>query len=413
MVGGICLGFLACNPAVFEGSSPVAEGGEGGESADRSGADETLGGAADATGLPHPANGGSAGSLSFSTGGTASFACEKDEQVCKGSVLYGCNITRTGLEPLVDCAKAAPNGFCDVEGENGPTCAHPVCESGAKRCEGTTLYSCDKHGQYVGTVDPKACPPAPDPAPVCEPDTWRCSNGSVQVCLEQGQWSAPAACESGWHCADLGGSGECITNACTAGTTVCLGNQVGSCATDEQSLSDVSLDCKTQGQVCTAEGACSGTAQDQMGPSPDSKGDVKDWVDLLILDVHTDRTLTELAMHLDLTSAGEVGFLVYEHKNGGYTLELDDATSVEAGDSVFTSHPLDFQLKAGHRYVLGVRVAAPGSYYLQVVYKSRKLSFANVVGAKGYDGDYQSLPDYLDPNDYESQLRITTAPPAP
>jgi hypothetical protein len=150
-----------------------------------------------------------------------------------------------------------------------------------------------------------------------------------------------------------------------------------------------------------------------MGPTPDSLGDVKDWVDLLILDVHTDRTLTELAAHLDLATGGEVDWLVYEYENGGYDLKHQDTTQVEAGDATFASHPLDVQLNAGHRYVFGVRVAAQGSFYLQVVYASRRLTFANVVGAKGYDGDYKNLPNYLDPNDYESQLRITTAPPAP
>jgi hypothetical protein len=329
-------------------------------------------------------------------------------------VLYGCNITQTGLEPLVDCAQAAPNGFCDSEGENGPICAHPVCDPGSSRCEGTTLYTCDKHGQYVGKVDVKACPPPPGATPICEPDARRCQDGLFQVCSEDGlKWSNAAACPSGWHCADLGGSGECIVNVCQAELATCLGDQAGPCGPNESEVSYVTQDCKAQGMVCTAVGDCAATAVDQMGPTPDSKGDVKDWVDLLILDVHTDRTLTELAAHLDLATAGEVGWLVYEYENGGYSLKHEDTTSVDAGDAVFASHPLDVQLKAGHRYVFGVRVAAQGSFYVQQVYKSRRLTFANVVGSKGYDGDYKNLPSYLDPNDYESQLRITTAPPAP
>jgi hypothetical protein len=178
----------------------------------------------------------------------------------------------------------------------------------------------------------------------------------------------------------------------------------------------VSLDCQAQGEVCSYVGTCMSSVVDTLGPNATPQWDAEGWLVFDLIDVHSDRTLTGLGLHLALVDAGQLTFLVYEWKNPGYELVREDATDVEGADAVFESHALAVPLLAGKRYMLGALMQAPGQMYLEEVTKNRRLSFGFHYGGtmreEGVEIDYHSVPSETDFNDYEPELHITTALPA-
>lgn len=395
-----------------------AQGGDGGD-----GNDSPSGGTNNAGGSPPSAAGGATGFItggSSNTGGSG-FAvdqsCRADQTQCVGNVLYGCDLNRNMFTPLIDCSTGDKNRYCNPKGKSGAACDWRDCTPGESHCTSTWLYTCNADGHWLTRQDEKACPLPPGPDPICEPHTSVCANGVLTVCQDSGlAYSAPLACESGWHCIDQGEYDPCIRNACEPGTDACLGNQTGKCASDGQSLDPIALDCQALGKVCAGTG-CVWSAEDQLAPEPDETDTTTGVTELLMVDVHSDRVLVKLTTQLELTSGGLLHWLVYEGGSTGYELLHDETSTISdsslpLGASHLSSEPMTVPLKAGRRYAFGLSlVSAKGSFLRQGVQSGRALSFGNVYGGNSYEGDYQVLPADLDPNDFEPRIGITTTLP--
>jgi hypothetical protein len=419
LVGVLSLAVFGCGRTANQrsGSSQVdAQGGDG------------SGGASGSTGhlgSPDGSDGGSSGasfnSWGSSTGGSgfgSNQSCHATQTQCMGNVLYGCDLDLDHLAPLVDCTTTNPDGYCNPQAKGGPACDVRACHPNETRCMNTTLFTCGVDSHWLpGAEDQKVCPPPPKPDPICEPFTSVCADSLFKVCLESGlAYSAPSACDGDRHCLDLGDYDQCIPNACQPGTTVCLGNQVGVCASDGQSLSQVTLDCPAQGEICI-DVLCGWSVGDGLGQRAGHGNSVNGVVELLMVDVHTDRTLLALTSFLDLTTRSTIHWLVYESGSAGYELVLDTTTTAPAGnEGVGTdpiANPLNLPLRAGKRYVFGMSVSGKGYFYRESTLGGHELSFGRVYGSNAFEGDYHTLPANLDPNDYEIAFDIQTTPPLP
>jgi hypothetical protein len=417
LVGALGLAIFGCgrtaNKPSTDSSQVEEQGGAGSESASS--------GAKNTGSSSNGSNGGSAGA-SFISGGSnnggSGFAsnqsCHAGQTQCMGNMLYGCDLNLDHLTPLVDCTTSNPGAYCNPKAKSGPACDVRDCEPGATRCNNTTLFSCGADGHWSpGAEDQRACPPPPDPEPICQPFTSVCADGLLEVCLESGlAYATPHACPSGSHCLDQGDYDQCIRNACQPGETACLGNQVGVCASDGQSLSRVTLDCPAQGQICYGAD-CSPSLVERLAPSPDGTDSTLGIVELVMVDVHSSRTLSQLNTEILLSADGLLHWLVYEGGSSGYVLLYDGTSPVLAGSSRPSSGELSLPLRAGRRYAFGLSTTTRGSFFRQEVLSSRELSFGRVYGSNLYEGDYHSLPADLDPNDYEILLGIQTTPQLP
>jgi hypothetical protein len=207
-----------------------------------------------------------------------------------------------------------------------------------------------------------------------------------------------------------GGAGP----VCTSGQIACLGNQVGTCASDGLSLAAVTEDCAANGQVCDESQACSASVVDAIGVGLGvQKHPLKLGMILAdLIDVDMPRVITKLEAHLDLVSEAELVWLIYEWDGAEYRLRAEDSTMESAGDAFFGSGSLSYELQPGKRYAVGVYTVAPdSSYYTDDAPTQRTLSFGAVRGGNISGGyDYRDGSEFQ-PFNYQPQLRVTTQLP--
>ena len=210
-----------------------------------------------------------------------------------------------------------------------------------------------------------------------------------------------------------GAPGDTSEPVCEPGETVCLDNQIGTCAPDGLSLT-VSDDCRGNGQVCDTEGACSVSVVDEIGAGRGvTKSTLKLGAVLVnVIDTEMPRVVTKLESRLALEVESDLVWLIYEWNGSAYELQVENATVAAPGDGFYASEAFSYELEAGKRYALGVYTVAPGgSTYQNSAPTRNDVSFGVVLGGN-YSGGY----DYRDgrefqPMRYLPQLRITTERP--
>lgn len=209
-----------------------------------------------------------------------------------------------------------------------------------------------------------------------------------------------------------------IVPDCAPGAVVCLGNQVGTCADDGESLEQVSSDCRGAGQVCNAQGTCVASVTDEIGLGIGLERTDYGKSDLTlveVLDVEMPRVVTEIEAHLVMEQASELGWLIYELDGSRFRLRAETWTQPEAaGDAYYASGPMSYELEAGKRYALGVSITSRDVEVFvngAATPTTRVLSFGDVVGGSGFGGGDYSEPGDIHPYSYYPQLRISTELP--
>ncbi len=107
-------------------------------------------------------------------------------------------------------------------------------------------------------------------------------------------------------------------------------------------------------------------------------------------------TLARIEHYLDITTAGEILFFVYESEEseqGPYTLILEDPVTVPGnGLGFYASDPLELTLEAGKYYIIGAAWRGSHTYYWEEEAHPQTTAFGPSV--HGYATTYQSQLPY-------------------
>jgi hypothetical protein len=253
-------------------------------------------------------------------------------------------------------------------------------------------------------------------AKVCEPYTYYCKNGDIYYCEYYGgpqpgeQPIQVCLAETTCRVDNDNNSASCVPLPCPPGETACMGNQVGTCAADGQSLSKVTDNCAGAGNVCTVDLKCAKTSAETLGVAEDAVTESAGSVIGNAIQVQSARKVTELQANLILASPRELRWVIYEQTGQLLVARIDKVISNQSGTGFISSGPLNYTLKAGKTYVLGVAVSGGNfiAYYDGAPFSGWS-SFGSLLGRidQGYAS---SVGAYIDTS-VAYQMKVTTELP--
>jgi hypothetical protein len=285
----------------------------------------------------------------------ASNECQPGQQVCHGNVIKTCTASATLPATGTDCGSES---YCE-----NAACKPRVCTPFEYFCKDKDVYNCDEYGRPAYLVQD------------CTSDT---------VCQANGA-----------------GGASCVTLPCEAGETTCLNNQIGKCSADGSALATVTEDCTTAGNVCDNANKCVQSVVEKMGIEDEVETQGSGIAIGNIIDVTSNRKLTEIGANLVLVAPRDLRWVVFEYVNGSYVARVDKLVTNQTGTAYFTSGAMSYTLKAGHRYMVAVAVTGGSfvSLYDYAPWSQDGLSFGNTLGGFPFyytaniGGDY--YPDRL------------------
>jgi hypothetical protein len=264
-------------------------------------------------------------------------SCTPGVAACNGNVATKCNADGSGYEPSgTDCS---PDGVCD----------------------------------YYGT---RTCKPK-----VCQPGAYSCKDGDISYCQDGLTSQASMNCPDDAPCAQTGNGPACVPYKCWPELKTCIGNQLGVCAADGMTLDSVKQDCAATEEVCVSESACGASAVDTVGSAEELVSVTTDSVFGDVVDVQSNRKLTQLEANMVLAGSRDLRWVVFELVDGYYVARYDKIVPDQSGSGYLSSGPISYTLKAGTRYLLGVAVTGGGSapYYDAAPWQP-EVSFGKVLG---------------------------------
>jgi hypothetical protein len=389
--------------------------------------------------------------------------CDIGSIGCDGTRAVKCNAYGSGWDPsATDCAAdnqvcvagsckeqvCTPNGTfcqngnvfqCDQKGvssslwqtctpnyyhctpypsSNYATCDYNQCQPNQKLCDNNVVRTCNPDGSWPseGTAcgNDQFCESGTCKARVCEPGEIFCKDGDVYGC----DWIGSRAdlyqeCASDTTCKVNDGSYSCIPMPCSPGEVACLGNKVGTCAADGQSLSKVTEDCSLTASICGPDNKCSKSVVDVLG-ADEPNGDTSESSGYFIgdvIEVNSARKLTEMQLSLSLPPPRTVRWVVFEQTaDSNFTARQDWVVSNQSGSGFFSSGPISYALKAGKTYVFGAVVTGGNTFtaYLDTGPFAVNASFGTVLGR--VQSPYSSTMGAWIDTGYLYQMKLTTAP---
>jgi hypothetical protein len=389
--------------------------------------------------------------------------CEIGAAGCDGTRAVNCNAFGSGWDPAgTDCA--TDNRVC-VAGE----CKKQTCTPSATFCQGGNVYQCDQSG--VSSALYQTCTPnyyhcTPYPSAnyavcdynQCQPNQLLCDNNIARTCNPDGSWpTAGTDCGSDKYCdtgacktrvCDAGtifckdgdvygcdwlgssaslyqdcptdttcnvtnGNYSCIPLPCSPGDTVCLGNKIGTCAADGQSLGTVTTDCTTAGSICGTDNKCAKSVVDILGVD-EPQGDISEPSTYFVGDViqvTSARKLTEMQFKFLLPPTRSVRWVVFqETSDSNFTAKQDWVVADQSGSGFFSSGAISYALQAGKTYLLGAVVTGGNQFtaYLDTGPFAINASFGTVLG-RVESGYSSTMGAYID-SGYLYQMKLTTTP---
>jgi hypothetical protein len=339
--------------------------------------------------------------------------CTPGHRVCQDNAVFICSADGLELVLSEECHESAA---CTDDSLMGgfAYCKSSPCTPGQKLCQGNVVKECTDDGMIAedGTdcgddlCDRGECKPR-----LCELFTFVCVDGDVHVCELQGTaTSLSRECPEASPCLAYGPTvADCVPRACEPGMAGCVANQLGTCAADGRSLSQVAQDCASVEQVCSSASACSESATDVVGVAEEVEYFPADYVLGNVIDVHSSRQLTKLETHLLLDAPRDLRFVVFEQSDQAYELACFEITAGNVGSGFFGSSTLSCPLEAGKRYLLGVVIlVGEGHHYYDEAPWSASLSFAGVA-AGSFNG--YGVTTYFDTFGPVYRQRVTTELP--
>lgn len=366
-----------------------------------------------------------AGSL-CSDGGCKNTSCDPGRWYCRDQNVYRCNLKGEFGPVYLACDPDSER--CVERDEN----TYAFCTDG---CTPGTQLCVDGYNGF-GTCNADHSRPTADQATFCAfnelckagkcevQKCWSyCKDSQMYRCADDGL----LACGDGEICQDfLDGSFSygvtCATPRCAAGTSACIGNQVGSCAADGKGLVRVTSDCKADGNVCTVDGQCAKTVTDTLGVAENNEVQFADNLLANLIRVDSPRKLTELQMWLTLLGPRQLRWIVYEQVGHAFVAKADKVASTPAVNGAFVSSgagSFNVQLQAGKAYLFGVMVSdgeSTNAYDFEPYVET--LSFGIVRGrvSNYYFGTSFDLDTFENSNAYIQQqavalMRVVTEAP--
>jgi hypothetical protein len=338
--------------------------------------------------------------------------CQPNATFCKDSDVYYYDAQRTASTRSHDCP---PNYHCQDYGGYA-SCAYEECEPGQVTCGNNHIVTCtEDHSWPNSGIDcgsEKYCDNAECKPRVCTPNAYACKDGDIYYCDSfGGPLYLAETCSGETTCHVANDIATCVPQPCAPGTAVCFRNKVGTCGADGQSLSKVTDDCTTAGNVCTIEPQCAKTVTDTLAIAEDAGtysggsllGDV--------VDVSSDRKVTEMSINMVLAAPRELRWVIYEYVNNQFVARIDKITPNVSGSGFVSSGPISYSIKAGKRYVFGVAVNGGNAIaYYDTGPFSSATSFGRALGyvATSYSPTIEGWYDSV----YLLQMKVTTEAPA-
>jgi hypothetical protein len=294
--------------------------------------------------------------------------CTPNQISCSGNAALTCNADGTWPQASTDCGS---NKFC----EEGTGCKPKVCDSGTLFCKDGDVYGCDWFGASAALYQD------------CPADT---------------------------TCNVTNSNYSCIPLPCSPGDTVCLGNKVGTCAADGQSLSQVTDDCTAAGSICSADNKCAKSVVDILGVD-EPQGDISEPSTYFVGDViqvSSARKLTEMQFKFFLPPTRSVRWVVFEETSDtNFTARQDWVVADQSGSGFFSSGAISYALKAGKTYLLGAVITGGNQFtaYLDTGPFAQNASFGTVLGRVESGYSAPTMGAYIDQG-YIYQMKLTTTP---
>jgi hypothetical protein len=337
--------------------------------------------------------------------------CTANRSFCQDGSIYSCDSAGTTASLSQTCGT---NEHCTTYSSGSfAYCQTNSCDPGTKVCSDNMIKVCNSDGTLPSSGTPcgdtQYCEAAQCKERPCTLGTAFCKDGNIYYCDFNGPY-LNQTCDTETACKALGSDAMCAPFACSPASSACLGNQIGTCASNGQSLSQVSTDCATASNVCTADLKCAKSATDTLGVAENAEAFPSSQLVGDVVDIYSTRKLTELQMQLVLAGPRELRWIVYELTGQSFVAKIDKIVSAAAGAGFISSGPLSFTLTAGKRYVLGVVVSGGDAidYYDSVPFPG-KVSFGTVLGRVlvYYPGSFDVFN--VDAN-FVSQMKVTTEP---
>lgn len=351
------------------------------------------------------------------------YTCNPGQRSCKDGNVYQCGTDGQTLTLALTCERASKL-HCATTGVYA-FCTEDVCTPGQTTCDKNVAKVCNDDGslpdQGTDCGDDAWCEAGKCTLRTCTPDSYYCSDTDIYYCSSDQPPTLVSQCPDTQACQALPGAQDpqsgsngalCAPLPCTAGEAACLLNQLGTCAADGSSLTQVTTDCTATGDVCTADGQCAASVTESLGVDESVQPAYADYFAGDMIAVTSARKLTGLGMWLVFQSTRQLRWVLYEQTSTAFVAKIDKVVTVASSTGLVTA-PEDFTyaLQVGKAYLLGVVVSGGGATLTTDTAPFAEPSFGTLLGS--LDATYASTFSYLDSFTTEAvvQLQVTTALP--
>jgi len=342
--------------------------------------------------------------------------CAANRSFCQDGNVYSCD--SSGANAMLSQTCNPQTEHCATySGSSNGYCKSNDCKAGETVCADNAIKVCNADGSLPasGTAcgDTQYCENAQCKDRPCVPGNYFCKDSNVYYC----DFSAPFVslaqiCDSDTACKAAGSSGaNCVPLACSPSSTACIGDKIGTCAADGQSLSAVTTDCTATTSVCTAALKCEKSATDTVGAIETPEIINASTVVGDVIDVDSTRKLTELQTQLVLTGPRDLRWIVYELTGQMYVAKYDKLVAGATGAGLISSGPLNYKLSAGKRYLLAVVLGNGDAVdYIDYAPYAKDVSFGTLAGRvmNWYPGTFDTSS--MDPSSLSVMKVVTEAP---
>jgi hypothetical protein len=347
--------------------------------------------------------------------------CTPSSTFCQDGDVYQCDSNGIKSERWMDCSPE--NSRCQqYPSSNYATCEYFECTPGEVRCVDNVIKTCDENRNWPdsGTAcdSDEYCEDATSTCKpqVCEPFEYFCDGGDVYYCTDFGGLYAgqqpEQKCPSDTACKKVENGVTCVALPCSPGSTACVGNKVGTCATDGSGLAQVTTDCTTTASsICNTQAQCAKTVEDTVGVAESAEVDYPGELMGNVFEVTAGRKLVEIEMSFVLAAPRELRWVIYEQTGSYFVARIDKLVANQSGTGFISSGAMSYTLKAGKRYLIGVAITGGDSVsYYDTAPWAPSVSFGSTLGYTHSVYQSQIGADYLY-SDRLYQMRLTTEAP--
>jgi len=341
--------------------------------------------------------------------------CSPTHGFCQDGSVYSCDSSGTVATLSQTCSVSE---HCATYGGGSYAyCKTNDCQAGDPVCADNMIKVCNADGTLPATgtacADTQICENAQCKDRPCVPGNYFCKGADVYYC----DFNSPyiflsQTCEADTSCKASGTSGaSCAPLACSPTAAACVGDKIGTCGADGQSLSAVTTDCTATSSVCTTDLKCAKSASDKIGEAENSEVVAAGTIVGDVIDVDSTRKLTELQTQLVLNGPRELRWIVYELTGQNFVAKIDKVISSVSGTGFISSGPFNYKLLAGKRYLLGVVISGGDAVdYIDGSPFFKDVSFGTVTGRvlNYYPSTFDAFS--VDPG-YVSQMKVLTEAP--